>query len=178
MRTNELIQLFKPIVIQGLIDAGLTDVNVWQFNQPTQQGISTAPLVTFQQIGDYRRASIKQTDTFDSINNEMIHIEEQVYESTFQFNALVTQVPGVIGITSVDLINQVVAILQSSATITELIKSNVEVYRAADIRINWFSNDRGQYEVSASVDIVFIHSMITDTIIDYTTNVVSGIHPI
>ena len=54
MMDNELILVFLPIIQNGLIARGYTDVSVVQSNQPTQEGVTTSPGVFFFKVGDRR----------------------------------------------------------------------------------------------------------------------------
>ena len=88
---NSLIELFLPIITEGLITDGFPDVVVQRANQPTQQGIPTAPTVYFYKVGNRRYGFLGRQDVWSSESNTMVHNERQYYETTFRIQALVLQ---------------------------------------------------------------------------------------
>ena len=93
MTDNQLIQLFLPIINAGLTADGFTGVQVKQANQPTQQGINTAPTVYFYKVNGKRYGFLGRWDAWNTNTSTMVHNENQYMESTFQISALVLQSP-------------------------------------------------------------------------------------
>jgi hypothetical protein len=159
MRDNDLIRLFRPIIIAGLADRGIEDATVKQAYQPTQQGINTNPCVYFFKVGDRRYGFLKRSDVWDEDESVMVHTERQRYETTFQINALVRQNPGdTAGFTASDIVNIVSDILQSDSTIKILQNAEVGILRITEVRNPYFMDDRDQFEASPSFDFVLLHN--------------------
>lgn len=158
MQDNQLIQLFLPIINQGLINDGFTQVAVKQANQPTMQGINTGPTIYFYKIGDKRYGFLGRYDKWDINTSQMIHKEIQVYETTFQVSALVLQDPLTPNqYTSSDLVNEAAAIMQSDYARAIMIKQNVGILRVTDVSNPYFFDDHDQFEASPSFEFTLTH---------------------
>lgn len=158
MRDNELIRVFLPIIRNGLEDAGFINVGVQSAYQPTMQSINTNPTVFFYKIGDHRYGFVRRDDKWDADLQEMIHTEEQWYETTFQVSALVIAQPTAPSYTASDLVNETAAILQSSVALNTFKANNMGILRITDIRNPYFTDDRDRYEASPSFDFILTHS--------------------
>src|SRR5882757_7253312 len=93
MLDNQLIQIFRPLIVSGLASYGVPVVHVRQSFQPTQQGTESGVNVYFFKLGDHRWGSVETSDSWDLNLLQMTHTEMQYYESTFQVNALSIQDP-------------------------------------------------------------------------------------
>lgn len=178
MTDNELISLFLPIIQSSLISSGYVDVVVKQFNQPTQQGINTTPTVYFSKIGDHRYGSPRRSDTWNETLNRIDHVETQIYETTFQVQALVLQSPANPSYTASDLVNEVAHIMQSDRTISILTAAQVGIYRITDIRNPYFTDDRDQFEASPNFDFTLTHRQIRLSTTPKVDDINPGIYPI
>ncbi len=159
MLDNQLIQVFLPIITAGLTADGFTGVNVIASNQPTQQGVPLTPTVTFYKIGDHRYGFLRRYDTWDSINEVMVHTEEQAYETTFQINALVLQNPTTPNqYTASDLVNEVAAIMQSDNTLNILYNNGIAILRITEVSNGYFTDDMDNFEASPSFDFTLTHT--------------------
>jgi hypothetical protein len=159
MRDNQLIQIFFPIIQNGLIADGFVGVNVIAANQPTQQGTPLVPTVTFYKIGDHRYGFLRRYDTWDSINGVMIHTEEQAYETTFQISALALQNPGTPDqYTASDIVNEVAAIMQSDNTLNILYNNGIAILRITEVSNGYFTDDMDNFEASPSFDFTLTHT--------------------
>lgn len=155
---NSLIQLFLPIIKAGLVADGFTTTVVKQSNQPTQQGIPTAPMVFFTKIYNKRFGFLRREDRWDTLTNSFVHVESQYYETSFQVSALVLQNPSNLSIpTASDLVNEVASIMQSSATLDTLNNAGVGILRITDITNPYFTDDRDNFEASPSFNFVLIY---------------------
>jgi hypothetical protein len=156
MTDNQVILLFRSIIIQGLNDFGLTNVVVKQSNQPTQQGINTGPTVYFFKVANRRYGFLgRYSKWFDPV---MQHTEIQYIESTFQVGALVLQNPKNLAIpTASDLINAVADIMQSERTCTILNDNHIGILRVTEIRNPYFVDDRDQFEAVPSFDFTLVY---------------------
>ncbi len=161
MRDNELIRVFLPIIQNGLISYGYTNVTVKQSNQPTQQGINTNPTVYFFKIGDHRYGYLTRIDEPNPPEIEMIHTEIQLYETTFQLSSLVLQNPKTpYSFTASDLVNDVAAILQSEKTVEELKSKDVAILRIQNISNPYFLDDRDNFEASPFFEFTLTHRQV------------------
>jgi len=148
---NQIIQIFLPIIQNGLITDGFTGVTVKQSNQPTQQGIPTTPTVYFFKVSNKRYGFLGRHDEWKV--NQMLHHESQYMEITFQIMALVLQYPITPNqYTASDLVNEVASIMQSDNTRDILNQSGIGILRVTDISNPYFVDDRDQFEASPSFD--------------------------
>lgn len=158
MTDNGLIQLFLPLIKAGLTADGFINVVTVAANQPTQQGINTAPTVYFYKIDNQPRGYPKWTDVWDEENSQMVHTESQYMECTFQISALVLQNPTTPNAyTASDLVNEVLAIMQSQNTVVTLNNSNVGILRVSTVTNVYFPDDRDQFEAHPSFEFTFIY---------------------
>lgn len=178
MNDNQLIQIFLPIIKNGLIAMGLTGVVVKQFNQPTQQGINTGPTVYFSKIpGDRRLGNISYTGAV--VDDVYIEISSQWYESTFSVSALVIQDPTNISLyTASDLVNSVAAIMQSQLTTELLAAQGIGIYRVNEVPNPFFKDDRDQFEASSNFNFTLTHQQIITVIPPIVDSVNPGIYPV
>jgi hypothetical protein len=157
MLDNELIQVFYPILISGFVDYGIT-IKIRQSYQPTQTGTEKNPVLTFFKVSDYRYGWPKKFSYWDEDLLEMKHLERQVYETKFQISCLSAQDPtNINSLTSSDIANTASAIMQSDATISELVNNEIGIIRVSEIRNPNFSDDRDQFEFSPSFDFTLRH---------------------
>ena len=170
MKDNDLIRTFRPIIINGLIAAGYSGVQVKQANQPTQQGANTAPTVYFYKLSDKRYGFLRRSDDYSDEDATMYHSEIQFYESQFQVSSLVRQSPLTpYEYTASDLVNEVSMILQSSYCLDILTAANIGVLRISNIRNPYFMDDRDQFEASPSFDFTLTYRqtrITTDPVVD------------
>ena len=154
---NTLIQLFLPSIQNGLIADGFANVVVQQANQPTQQGIPTAPTVYFYKTNTKRYGFLGRQDIWDPNTSKMVHHETQYYETTFRIQSLVLQNVKSPSYTSADLANEVSSILQSDNTVTALNAQNVGILRITDIVNPYFTDDRDNFEALPSFDFTLLY---------------------
>jgi len=158
VKDNDLIRLFRPIIINGLVANGYDGVIVKQSYQPTQQGTDSEPAVYFQKIGDKRYGFLQTSDVWDEDENVMVHTETQQYETTFQFSALVLQSPlNPYSYTAADLVNEVAAIMQSNATQDILLESDVGILRVMNVVNPFFTDDFDKFEAAPLFELVLTH---------------------
>lgn len=164
MLDNELIVLFRGVILAGLAERGLTDVVVKQANQPTQQGANTGRTVYFFKLDDVRYGTPHSNAYFDTAEQKEKLRYVQVYETTFQIEALVRQIPqepvDIMQYTASDLVNVVAEILQSDSAIQSFIDADVGILRITNIRNTYFVDDRGQHEAVPSFDFTLTHKQI------------------
>lgn len=154
---NTLIQLFRPIIQNGLIADNFTDVVVQQANQPTQQGIPTASTVYFYKTGNRRYGFLGRQDVWNSFANSMIHHERQYYETTFRIQTLVLQNVKAPLYTASDLANEVASIMQSDKTLAILNSQDVGILRVTNIINPYFTDDKDNFEALPSFDFTLLY---------------------
>lgn len=165
MGDNDLIRLFRPIIIDGLTSLGYTEVPVLQANQPTQQGVVSSPAVYFYKVVDKRYGFLGREDKWDEDLSQMGHTESQWYETTFQISAYVQiDVNSLTQYTASDLVNSVAAIMQSDRTRAILMQEDVGILRVMEVRNPYFIDDKDQFEASPSFDFVLTHQQILKTV--------------
>lgn len=170
MKLAELFTLLISTIEAGLVAQQLTladeegegGVVVQQSNQPTQQGVPSAPTVAIYYIGSRRVGYPKRSDKWvPPVGAEpgyMAHEERQWHETTFQVTALVTQ--------NVKLLNQLAAddlataaanALQSDAGLALLKAQQVGILRITATRPGLFVDDRGRNEYAPNFDFTVTH---------------------
>jgi hypothetical protein len=154
---NSLIRLFLPIIQNGLIDSGFTNVVVQQANQPTQQGIPSAPTVYFYKLYNRRYGFLGRNDVWNDLSGRMDHSEKQYYETSFRIQALVLQNVRSPGYTASDLANEVASILQSDKTLATLNSQGVGILRITDIANPYFTDDKDNFEALPSFDFTLLY---------------------
>lgn len=155
---NQIIQIFLPIIKQGLIDDNYLNVTFKQSNQPTQQGIPKTPVVFFFKVANKRFGFTGRDDTYNDDESKLEHHEVQYIELTFRISALVLQSPLTPNqYTASDLVNEVASILMSSNTIDTLNNSGIGILRITDIINPYFVDDRDQFEASPSFDFTLVY---------------------
>lgn len=153
MTDNELIRLFLPIINDGLVLRGFTNVSVVQSGQPTQQGINTNPTVYFNKIMGPRYGYTGMSNVWDEENERMVHTEYQYMDATYQVSALVRQSPlNSAQFTAFDIVNTVASILQSERATIILQEAGVGILRIQGIRNPTFVDDKELFEAIPSFD--------------------------
>lgn len=178
MLDNDLIQLFRPIIIFGLSALGFPDVEVKQSFQPTQQGANTPPTIYFFKLSDRRRGWPAKFNT-PAAPGFMTHTELQYYETTFEVMSTWSQDPSVISYTAADLVNYVAYILQSDSCISTLAQSNVGILKVFDVQNRLSLDDRDVHEAYPSFDVIFTHQqVISNTINSIVPDIVDNVSPL
>lgn len=179
MQDNQIIQVFLPIIQQGLIADGYTTAIVKQAYQPTQQGRPNAPTVFFYKLGDKRYGFLNRSDVWNPGVMQMQHVENQVYETTFQFSALVLQnPPNPNAFTASDLVNDVAAILMSDNARTTMFNAGLQMLRITEVRNPYFVDDHDQFEASPSFDLVITHNQTRNSINPVINSFDYGVFPV
>ena len=172
---KQLFKLVGDILVAGFATPQSPQtspaVQVTQAAQPTQQGIPTTATIFMTKLPDYRYGSRGMKDEWipDTVEGGGVqrHTETQIYESTFQLNALAPQDPRITDqATAADIVNFAAYIMQSDATIRTLRENGVGIERVTQVRNTPFQDDRDQWEYSSSFDFVLTHKQIVTTEID------------
>lgn len=144
--------------------ATLTGLTVAASFQPRQQGMQDGPVIYFVKLFDKRYGFPSVKDTFvdpvppDPVGT-MRHTETQLYETHYQFMALVPQDPtDVDGVSESDALNCVAGIIASDAFRAQMNAVGLGILRVTEVRNPYFQDDRDRFEASPSFDVVFTNS--------------------
>src|ERR1700676_1394800 len=92
MLDNDLINLVATQLEAASAAAGWNYI-VLQKDQPTQQGIPTAPTVFFEKLFDNNHGWPMDSNVYQPVPNNFLETETQMVNTTFQISALVIQDP-------------------------------------------------------------------------------------
>lgn len=177
MLDNALLTLIIQVLMAGEEAAGIPGTPIAQAFQPQQQGVDSQPTAYIYKLFDHRYGFLQRTDEW--VNSEMVHTENQKYETTFQLSALATQNPATpTQYTASDICNLCAAILQSDQARATFMAQGVGIERVTDIRNPYFEDDRQQFEASPSFDFVMTHNQIITTIIPILQDTVINLYDI
>jgi len=152
----DLVRLFRPIIINGLSDLGIT-AKVLQNYQPTNQGIKDS-IVYFHNIGDKNVGHLERLNVWDTDTSTFQSVETQAKITTFQINTILSQDPSNLEITAKDLCTYVNMILQRRSTIATLQNNGVGILWVGEIRNIPFMNGGDNYEYNPSFDFQITHN--------------------
>jgi hypothetical protein len=132
---------------------------VAQKNQPSQEGVPTAPTIFFEKLFDHEYGYPMRTDTYQPTPDNYAHVETQVVETTFQISALVPQDPTDLTIpTASDVVGYMKLFIQNSITLAAFVSSQVSMLRVSEIRNPYAIDDKDRFEASPSFDLVLQHN--------------------
>lgn len=159
MKENELkIALIKALN-DGLTLFGVSGVLVLQSYQPNQTGAELQDSLYIHKISDKRYGYNARSDKWNDDDSEMVHVEKQVNETTFQVNALVkTDITNPVQMTVTDLLGLAADILAHETTRDFLKSKKVGILRITDLNNPFFSDSRDQNESSPSFSVVLTHT--------------------
>lgn len=155
---------------------GYGPVEVQQKQQPTKQGIPSAPAIFVEKLFDHRYGwvAVLQEETSDP--TKLLETENQLYNTTFQISALALQDPSRIDLpTASDLCSDACAILQSRYALQEFTAAKIAVFRVSDVQNNYVTDDQDRQEAEPSFDIVLSYTRTIATPIDKISRVDSTV---
>lgn len=153
MRDNDVIAVIFAEINLQLSANGLSDVEVGQSYQPTQQNTSEGRALFMHKV------SSPQVGTgfkYSGTNRTQQHLKR----ATFQFDALAQQNPSdVNSLTAGDIANIAADLFQSYDSVRNLRDNGVNIERITDVRSGYFINDKDRHESSPSFDLTvsYIH---------------------
>jgi hypothetical protein len=176
MKDNALFIFLRSFLLEALPARGFSDVLVKQSYQPQQQGRASQSAVYLHKILDRRYGSRAVKEFFDKENGVMTRTEEQVIETTIQFNALASPRDPADDdeMTAADILKAVAACLQSPDFIYAGKEAGVQALRIQEIRNTPVQNDRDQFEFEPSFDAVFTHADVFTQTIESITHFKPG----
>jgi hypothetical protein len=162
MLENQLIQVFRPLLLAGLSAQGFNDVQLIKQNQPTQQGRANGRVIYFSQISDKPYGFQQRDDYAEEGEPLMVHEEKQSYETTFQFTTYAEQDPADINsVTAADLAKLAALLLQNETALATYKAANIQILRISDITQLYIVNDQDEYEQQPSFNLTFKHELVT-----------------
>lgn len=164
MNDNQIYAAIIPVIKRGLIECGVSNVDVKQANQPTQQGANTGPTCYITKLGNKLYGSPKREDVYDSVTGAFNHKKTQLYESQIQVTALAMQNPSNInGPTADDILQAAVHGVQSDAGIAALLASGIGVLRVTESTNPVFQDDQRRNEFAPSFTFTVSHPQVIVT---------------
>lgn len=166
MNDNDVFQIIRAILLQGMIDMGQPGVQVKQAFQPDQTGVPSPPVILLHKIGVQRYGWPKRRAVFNDTTDVFDQTEIFWRAPTFQVAALAIQDPGdLTQLTASDLVEAAADILQLDATLTTLRASQIGIDRITQVRVPYFIDDRDRHEQSPSFDFTLTYQHeITSTV--------------
>lgn len=160
MLENALYALVKSTLLASLTP----DVQVKTAYQPTTVAMPTGPVVLMQSIGERRYGALRRYDD-PAGTGDMVHIEEQWWETTMQIGVTARrnpEDPAFLTLPSaMDICKQASDILQGDKGLSLLAVQRVRPLRITTIRQVRFVNDSDQYEAMPSFDVTLVHPQVT-----------------
>ena len=176
MLDNALIDLFATQLEAASAAAGWNYI-VLQKDQPTQEGIPTAPTIFFEKLFDhsYGWPEVTYSD-YDPATNMFTETETQWTETTFQVSAMVIQDPSNLSLpTASDVVNYMKLFTNSRGTIARLKAQAVSALRISELRNPYYRDERHVFEGNPNFDVVLQHQRMIQTQIGATNVVVPGV---
>lgn len=151
-----IIQVLEAQLAVWARTVGCEPVEVLQKNQPTKQGVPTAPTIYLEKLFD-RRYGFTAVSYEEEADAEVEMVEEkeaQKYLTTFQVTARMLQDPRNLQmVTASDLASVACSMLQSRYALQAFGNSKIEVLRVTDVRNSYDPDDQDRQEASPSFDI-------------------------
>jgi hypothetical protein len=158
MLDNQLIDLLATQLETASAAAGWNYM-VIQKDQPTQQGVPTAPTIFFEKLFDSPHGWPIDSYVYQSAAGNFTETETQMVNTTFQISALVIQDPSNLALpTASDVANFMQQYLSARWSINYFMAQDVGLLRVTSIRNPAFNDDRTLYEYTPNFDITLTHS--------------------
>lgn len=178
MLDNALLQILIPIIQSGLTAQGYVNVPVLQLNQPTQQGVNTAPTVFLTKISTEHLGFNKNDSEWDSVGMQEIETDSQILIYKFQVSALAIQDPTVISYTASDLLTAVSLTLNSFPTVRTLAANNLGVLRIDPDLNPYFVDDKDRFEALPSFDFEITDVRSISQVTNTLSNIEGTLYPL
>lgn len=158
MNDNALINVLATQLEAASASAGW-NYPVIQKNQPTQEGIPTAPTIFFEKLFDDEYGfPMVSYPTYNQPTNTFTQQEDQWTETHFQVSALVIQDVNNLSLpTASDVVNYLKQYINSRACLAQLKAAGVGILRVTSVRNPYFKDDREIYEANPNFDVVLQH---------------------
>jgi hypothetical protein len=174
MLDNQLIDLLATQLEAASAAAGWNYIVV-QKDQPTQQGIPTAPTIFFEKLFDSPHGWPIDSYVYQSAAGNFTETETQMVNTTFQISALVIQDPSNLALpTASDVANFMQQYLSARWSINYFMAQDVGLFRVTSIRNPAFNDDRTLYEYTPNFDITLTHSRAVSGVVANTAAINPG----
>lgn len=178
MNDNDLIDAIATKIEAATANSGWS-YGALQKEQPTQQGVPSAPTVYLQKLFDDHFGSQGSRSAYNQTSKNFTDTEVQIVVTHFQVSAIVGQNPEDLTIpTASDVINQVKLYLQHRATIAELRLAGLKVIQVKRINNAPFVDDKDRFEFHPSFDIEIQHEREVKRTTPAISSVIGKVSPI
>jgi hypothetical protein len=181
MLDNDLINLVATQLEAASAAAGWNYI-VLQKDQPTQQGIPTAPTVFFEKLFDNNHGWPMDSNAYQSGPNNFLETETQMVNTTFQISALVIQDPTNLALpTASDVANYMQQYMSARWTIAAFNLQQVGVLKVTSVRNPAFEDDKHRFEYNPNFDFVVTHSRSVSNTVNSVNRAVPstiGVYPV
>lgn len=177
MTDNQLIDILATKLEAASANAGW-NYGVVQLEEPTNQGIPTAPTIFFEKLFDHPYGYPITNDVPDVDTLTFAETDTQLYETHFQVSAIVIQDPNNLSLpTSSDVVNYMKQYLAARSIAANMYAQGVGILRVTEVRNPYFKDDRNMNQANPSFDIVLTHSRSITITIPGTKTVVGSLSP-
>lgn len=147
MKDNELITLIRAELLVGLGRQGHSGGKVLQSHQPTQQGMSTDPVIYLHKLFDVRVGSPGHREEYDEDAQVMRRTTTEVLVATYQVSgALVYDYTDPDAVTPADMVKAAARVMQSPEFQQALVKRGANVMRVSTVKGVDVAGDTPGYE--------------------------------
>ena len=158
MLDYDIIKVFRPLIIDGLLEFGI-NAKVLMNYQPTKQKLNDNTVYFFP-ISSKNVGYQAKYNEWDDTLKIMRSVEKQAKETTFQVNGVLKQNPSDLTITAMDLTAYVNMILQRRETISTLKENGIGILRVGELRNVTFQNSDENWEYNPSFDFIITHEAV------------------
>jgi hypothetical protein len=147
MKDNELITLIKGELSTGLTRQSRPGVKVLQSYQPTQQGMSTDPVIYLHKLFDVRVGSPGHREEYDEDAQVMRRTTTEVIVATYQVSgALVYDYTDPDAVTPADMVKAAARVMQSPEFQQALVARGANIMRVSTVKGVDVAGDTPGYE--------------------------------
>lgn len=158
MQDNQLIAFVAAQMDAASAAAGW-NYAVVQKNQPTEQGVSSAPTIFFEKLFDEKYGWPGTCLVYNETTKQYDETETQLYATTFQISAWVRQDPNNLALpTASDVANYVARYIASRHVAFIFQQSQLGILRVSQVRNPYFKDDSDRYEANPNFDFVITHA--------------------
>lgn len=158
MTDNQLIDFVATQLEAASASAGWNYI-VLQKDQPTMEGIPTAPTIFFEKLFDHPYGWPIAKFSYIVEQNVFNENETQLYETTFQISTLAIQNPEDLTLpTASDIANYMKQYIGSRHVSSLFQAASMGILRVTDVRNPYFKDDRNQFEAHPTFDFTVLHN--------------------
>lgn len=174
MNEIQLLKTFKAELDRELPAHGYPGVLVARSYQPDNEGRETGPIVYMFALSSNRYGWQSRNERVNPEALEIVRDEFQWMRSSFQF----TVFSPLEDPSSGDLAAVCAMLFNSRSVIDSLMSQGIGVERITEVRQPYIKNDRNQFEMTPSFDVIFTHQRKIAQASNKIEGVAVEIHPI